>query len=209
MRCARCAGGTWKGMGAAGSRTSWKWRRSFATIHALLPGVRHLAAPGRGIARPTGRTATCHLSLFTCHCGRRPRRCARCAGGRAARSESSPHHGAVGRWKKWGAAGKPHLRKWRGSFAASHAGLPGVRHLAATGWEWQRAPSSSRAFHSLPADCTRGLYSLNTIPAFWWPFSIDGTIVSCHVFRRNTEKEKTNGKQGFGKDRTSANRWLT
>ena len=56
-------------------------------------------------ARPTGRTATFHLSLFTCHCGRRPRRCARCAGGKTARSESSPHHGAGGEWKGRGAAG--------------------------------------------------------------------------------------------------------
>ena len=39
---------------------------------APLPGVRHLAAPNQGEnARPKGRTASCHFSLFTCHCARR------------------------------------------------------------------------------------------------------------------------------------------
>ncbi len=62
------AGGTWKGKRAGRPRSD-------------------------KMARPTGRTATCHLSLFTCHCGRRARRCARCAGGswkEWARLEAAP-----------------------------------------------------------------------------------------------------------------------
>ena len=90
--------------GAAGSRTSWKWRMTSSTSIAGLPEVRHLAAPWK-----EWRGRRPHRKLVTRHSSLRPAAAKSCLG-------------AAGSRTSW---------KWRMTSSASDAGLPEVRHLAA------------------------------------------------------------------------------
>ncbi len=127
MRGARCAGGMNREWGAAGSRTSGSGAGVMQQVMRCFRGGGILPRRG-GDGAAGGRTA--NSSLFSRHsslrAGRRAPRLAR----RARPTRSG--WGVEGNGRGW----KPHLRKWGGSGATSHAGLPGVRHLAAPGWGW-------------------------------------------------------------------------
>ena len=129
-------GGEWKGRGAAGSRTSGSHAMLVQKVRRHFRGCGILPRrDGNGAAE--GRTATFHLSLFTCHCGRRPRRCARCAGGKTARSESSPHHGAGGEWMGMGAAGSRTSGSGAGVVQQVMRCFRGCGILPRRGWGWR------------------------------------------------------------------------
>ena len=136
-----------------------KSRGNSSTRCALLPGVRHLAAPGKEFAAE-GRTAD--SSPVTRLCTRRAHFWG-AAGSRTSGSGAEVHPHVVRGFRgcgilprlggnsrpkaapqtrlpslvsapagrTFGRGWKPHLRKWRGSSSAGCALLPGGRHLAA------------------------------------------------------------------------------
>ena len=136
-RLARRARPTMEGGGVEGKGRGWKphlrkSRDACSEGPAPLPGVRHLAAPGW---KWRGRRPHRNFSLVTFHLSLRPQAA-------AVRPLRGREIGSLGElappWSGWGVDGngrgwKPHLRKWGGSGATSHALLPGVRHLAAPG----------------------------------------------------------------------------